>query len=156
MKIKAILILALICLTFSAAAQDKPRKGRFDIETLKKEKSEYLKKELNLTEKEIKEFIPLEAEFTTKKFEIYRNARTKTRDLRRKENKTDADYQKITQTNLEAEQQDAKLQMEYFQKFSKVLPAEKIEKYRSADLKFKEAALKRHEEQHRGRDAKRK
>jgi len=51
MKIKAILILALICLTFSAAAQDKPRKGRFDIETLKKEKSEYLKKELNLTEK---------------------------------------------------------------------------------------------------------
>jgi len=46
--------------------------------------------------------------------------------------------------------------MEYFQKFSKVLPAEKIEKYRSADLKFKEAALKRHEEQHRGRDAKRK
>lgn len=150
MKSKSILIFILLAsLGFSVTvdAQDRPRRP-FDVEALKKEKAEFLKKELNLTAEEEKNFLLLEAEFTQKKFDVYRDARMKTRELRRKKDKTDADYQKITQANLEAEKKEAELQIEYFKKFSKVLPAEKVEKYRAADLKFKEAALKRHREQH--------
>ncbi len=157
MKSKSILLLLLASFVFSmtSQAQDRPRRS-FDVEALKKEKAEFLKKELNLTAEEEKAFLPIEAEFTQKKFEIYRDARVKTRELRRKKDKTDADYQKITQSNLEAERKEADLQIEYFKKFSKVLPAEKVEKYRAADIKFKEAALKRHrEEHHQGRDPRR-
>ncbi|MBB4036236.1 hypothetical protein GGR21_002137 [Dysgonomonas hofstadii] len=151
MKSKNILILTLlISFVFSVTvgAQDKPKRS-FDVEALKKEKAEFLKKELNLTDAEAKAFLPLESELTEKKFEIYRDARIKTRELRRKKDKTDADFQKITQANLEAERKELDLQVEYYKKFNNVLPAEKVEKYRAADIKFKEAALKRHREQHR-------
>ena len=150
MKSKNILILTLlISFVFSVTlnAQDRPKRT-FDVEALKKEKAEFLKKELNLTDAEAKAFLPIESELTEKKFEIYREARAKTRDLRRKKDKTDADFQKITQSNLEAERKELELQEEYYKKFSKVLSAEKVAKYRAADIKFKEAALKRHREQH--------
>lgn len=147
MKFKGILTCILfVCLTFSINAQNK-RNG-FDIAALKKEKAEFLKKELNLTEAETKAFLPLESEFMTKKYEVNRDARRETRALKQKKNKTDADYKRITQLNLESEQKEAQIQMEYYKKFAEVLSAEKIEKYRSVDLKFKEMMLERHKGRH--------
>ncbi|NDV94181.1 hypothetical protein D0T84_04515 [Dysgonomonas sp. 521] len=149
MKIKNILILLLLlCFTFSLAAQDRQRRGRFDIDAFIQKKSEYLKKELNLTDAEAKAFFPLEAEFSKKKFEVNRDARRETRELKKKQNKTDADYKRIVQLDLQSEQKESELQIEYFRKFAAVLPAEKLEKYRAADIKFKEDALKRHREKH--------
>ncbi|MDR0824000.1 MAG: hypothetical protein LBN74_02830 [Prevotella sp.] len=154
MKLKSILVLfLLLCVTYSVDAQNDRSKqnDRFDIEAIKKEKAEYLKKVLNLTDAEKKAFLPLEAEFMAKKFEVNREARRETRELRNKQNKTDADYKRITQLNIESEQREAQLQVEYYKKFADVLSAEKIEKYRTADLKFKEETLKRHREKfHKG------
>lgn len=147
MKFKGVLTFILfVCLTFSINAQNK--RGGFDIAALKKEKAEFLKKELNLTEAEARTFLPLESEFMSKKFEVNRDARRETRALKQKENKTDADYKRITQLNLESEQKEAQIQMEYYKKFAEVLSAEKIEKYRGVDLKFKEMMLQRHKERH--------
>lgn len=145
MKAKNILLLFLVfCFSFSINAQNGKR--GFDIEAIKKEKAEFLKKELDLTDTEVKAFLPLEAEFTQKKFTINRVARKETRELRRKENKTDADYKRITQLNLESEQRATQLQVEYYKKFSQVLSAEKVERYRIADQKFNEKLLKDHQQ----------
>lgn len=150
MKAKSILLVILVfCFSFSANAQGGPRKG-FDLEAIKKEKAEFLKKELNLTDAEIKAFLPLEAEFMQKKFEVNREARKETRELKRKENKTEADYKRITQLNLESEQRSTQLQVEYYKKFSQVLSAEKVERYRSADQRFNEKLVKEHQQRHRG------
>lgn len=149
MKLKSILVLLLLfCFTFSVAAQNRPRQGggRFDIQAFNQKKAEYLKKELNLTDAEAKAFLPLEAEFSMKKYEANREARRETRELKRKKDKTDADYKRIVQLNLESEQRDSQLQIEYYKKFAKVLSAEKLEKYRSVDIRFKEDELKRHRE----------
>ncbi len=150
MKLKIALILTLLlCFTFSINAQDRQRRGDFDFEAMKKEKAEYLTKELNLTDAEAKAFLPLEIEFMAKKYEVNREARKETRELKRKENKTEADYKRITQLNLESEQKESQLQIEYYKKFAEILPAQKIEKYRVADFKFKEELLKRHRTHHR-------
>ncbi|WP_255490552.1 hypothetical protein [Dysgonomonas sp. 511] len=74
MKSKNILLLLLMCLAVSLSAQRRHGPG-FDIEKIRKEKAEFLKKELSLTEEEAKNFLPLEAEFTQKKYEVNRNAR---------------------------------------------------------------------------------
>lgn len=154
MRLKSILILfLLICLTFSVNAQNRHGRGKFDFEALKKEKADFLIKELQLTDAETKAFIPIESEFMTKKYEINRDARRETRMLKRKENKTDADYKRITQLNLESEKKESELQIEYFKKIEKVLPAQKVEKYRSVDLKFKEMILQRYKD--RGGDRRR-
>ncbi|MDR1090144.1 MAG: hypothetical protein LBL79_03635 [Prevotella sp.] len=147
MKLKNILFLPLLfSFVFSVAAQENRKGGGFDIDAFIKKKSEYLKKELNLTDAEAKAFIPLEAEFSKKKFEVNRDARKETRELKKKQNKTDADYKRIVQLDLQSERKESELQIEYFRKFATVLPAEKLEKYRSADIKYKEEALKRHQE----------
>jgi Spy/CpxP family protein refolding chaperone len=149
MKLKNILFLLLLfSFALSAAAQERQKRGRFDVDAFIRKKSEYLKKELNLTDAEAKTFIPLEAEFSKKKFEVNRDARRETRELKNKQSKTDADYQRIVQLDLQSEQKESELQIEYFKKFATVLPAEKLEKYRSADIKYKEEALKRHREKY--------
>lgn len=144
MKLNTILIIFLFGLiSLSINAQNRDRRGGFDIEAIRKEKAEFLKKEMDLTDAEAKVFLPLEAEFVSKKFETNRDARRETKVLKKKENKTEADYKRIVQLNLESEQKEAQLQLEYYKKFSKVLSAQKVEKYRTADMKFKEMMLKR-------------
>ena len=69
----------------------------------------------------------------------------------RKENKTDADYKRITQLNLESEQRSTQLQVEYYKKFSQVLSAEKVERYRVADQKFNEKLVETHQQRRRDR-----
>lgn len=150
MKLKSILLLLIVFVgvSLSIDAQgrpEKPRKGGFDVEAVKKEKEKFLIKEMGLTDEEAKKFLPLEAEYMDKKFQINRDARWKTRELRQKKDKADADFKKITEVNLEANKKESELQIEYFKKFGKILSAEKVEKYRDADLKFKEEMLRRHQ-----------
>ncbi|MDR1505149.1 MAG: hypothetical protein LBT43_22095, partial [Prevotella sp.] len=73
-----------------------------------------------------------------------------TRALNEKSNKTEEDYQRITKLNLESERREAELQIEYYKKFGEVLSAQKIEKYRAVDMKFKEHMLKKIEERRKG------
>ncbi|MFV0418751.1 MAG: hypothetical protein ACK5KT_08490 [Dysgonomonas sp.] len=155
MKLKGILILLLlVCVSFSVDAQDRPDRpkrngGGFDIEAIKKEKGDFLIKEMGLNEAEAKAFLPLEFEFMEKKFEVNRNTRHKIWELKQKKDKTDADFKKINGLNLEAKKKEAELEIEYYDKFAKVISAEKIEKYRIADLKFKEEMLKKHQQNRR-------
>jgi 2,3-bisphosphoglycerate-independent phosphoglycerate mutase len=122
------------------------KRSGFDIETIKKEKAAFLIKELNLTDAESKAFIPLESEFMSRKFEVNRDARRETRVLKEKPNKIEEDYQRIIKLNLESEKREAELQIEYYKKFGEVLSARKVEKYRAADMKFKEYMLQKIEE----------
>lgn len=145
MRLRSILILILVCIALAVSAQDKSRRGGgFNMEVIKKEKAEFLTKEMQLTEAEAKAFLPLEAEYMVKKFEVNRATRHETRLLKQKKEKTEDDYKKITELNLEANKKESEIQIEYFKKFSEVLSAEKVEKYRSADFKFKEEMLKKH------------
>lgn len=155
MKLKGILILVLlVCVSFSVDAQNRPdrpkRNGGFDIEAIKKEKADFLIKEMGLTEAEAKAFLPLEVEFMEKKFEVNREARHKTWELRQKKDKTDADYKKMTDLNLEARKKETELEVKYYKKFGSVISAEKIDKYREADFRFKEKMLEKHQERKRG------
>lgn len=121
----------------------KPKAGGFDVDKIRREKAEFLKKELSLTDAEAKSFLPMEAEFTSKRFQLNRAARQQTRELRKKDNKSDADFKRITEINLDAETKEAALQKQYYEKFATILSAEKIERYRRADIKFMEMLLQR-------------
>lgn len=150
MKSKHIVFfLLLFTFSFQVNAQQNSGKG-FDIEALKKEKAEFLTREMELTPAEASSFLPVEAEFTQKKFEVNRDVRRQTRELKRKKDKTDADYKRITDLNLQLEQKESELQIEYYQKFDKILSPQKIVRYRNADLKFKEMKLKEHRRKHHG------
>ena len=61
-----------------------------------------------------------------------------------KDARTDADYQKVIDLGLEAKIKEAALQKEYYQKFGKVLSAEKVLKYHRAEKKFMQRAVRHH------------
>lgn len=71
-----------------------------------------------------------------KKFEVGRECRKLSKEIRHKENPTDADYNKVIDECLDVEIKEAQLEKEYFERFKKILSPEKVYKYRNAEYKF--------------------
>jgi len=119
-----------------SAQQGENNRKKFDIEKFKKEKAEFLSKEIGLTDMEAKAFIPLVNELVDKKFQLNKSIRGEIKPLRSKKGKTEADYKKLIEASYELRIKELELDKEYYIKFQKVLSAEKIYKYQKAETKF--------------------
>jgi len=108
----------------------------FDVDDFKKKKAEYIVKEVGLTDTEAKAFIPLSNELLDKRFELNHNIRSKNRQIREKDKKSDSDYTHMIETSFDLREKELELEKEYYQKFKKVLSPEKIYKYQKAESKF--------------------
>lgn len=126
-------ILLSIFSFFPVAAQQQGGRGNFDIEAFKKKKNEFIIKKADLTEAEAKAFIPIANELMDKRFELNRNLRKDSRELRQKDKATNADYERILDASSAIKVKEAQLEQEYLQKFKKVLSAEKIYRYKQAE-----------------------
>ncbi len=115
-----------------------PKEMKEKIQTMR---SEFLKKELKLTDVEFKAFIPLYNEYADKKFELGSKAREVGHKLRDKENRTEENLWKVIDSDLDNQIKEAQLQKEYFYKFKVVLPAEKLINLKRAEIKFMEEAV---------------
>lgn len=140
MKVKNLLTLLFILLSSSYSFA---QKSKFDIDAFKQKKADYIVTVVGMTETEASLFIPLSNELLDKKFEINREARLNRRNLRKKENKTDADYNLVIESNAEAKLKEAQLEKEYLLKFKKILSSEKIYKYQQAEADFMKDILEK-------------
>lgn len=138
MQNKNILLLVVLSLFsyFPLSAQENSSRGNFDIEAFKKKKAEFIIEKADLTEAEAKAFIPLTNELMDKRFELNRVIRKESRELRKKDKKTSADYERLLDASSAAKIKEAQLEQEYLQKFKKVLSAEKIYKYKQAEAEY--------------------
>lgn len=150
-----LLICSLFVCSFALNAQEKKNSSSdFDLAKFKKERAAYFTKELNLTDSEAKAFIPLLDEFMAKKYSINKDYRRQIKEIRRKTTKvTDVEYTNSTDAFLDAKIKEAELQKEYYKRFMKILPAEKIYKLQFVEVDFMKQALERHRQgkHHRGR-----
>lgn len=103
---------------------------------------------MDLTPKEQADFLPLMQEYMTARFEASREARNAARALRRKENKTSADYQKVIDQILTQKEKETSLQKEYYKKFEQVLSPEKVLKYHDSEVKFMRDVVVNHRSMH--------
>lgn len=148
MKNIFLLLVLVLGISSSVYSQDDKDKKSFDLSDFKKNRALFLKKELNLTDAEAKAFIPLTEELMDKKFELNRKVWDESRDLYKKRDKTDADYEKLIDNWLDIQLKEAQLQKEYYTKFKKVLPPEKVYKYRKAEMKFNRDELGKYQHSH--------
>lgn len=154
MKKNLILIFTLfsICL-FSMQAQNQNRNRennqhkKFDKESFIKDRADFFTKELNLTSEEARNFIPMLNEFMEKKFEINRDARKARMKIR--ESKTDATYKAASDAFLDAKIKEAQLQKEYYLKFEKVLPIQKVFKLSRVETNFMQKVIQEHRQGHK-------
>ncbi|GAB6012859.1 hypothetical protein [Viscerimonas tarda] len=133
MKTKIISLLLFLVIGISGTYGQENK--RFNLEEFKKNRIEFLKKELKLTNDEAKTFFPLSDELMRKKYELNKSLMEKNRNLKNKTNITDAEYEEIVREMLEVRIKEAKLEKEYYEKFKIVLSPEKIYKYQMAELK---------------------
>lgn len=114
---KKLLIFGFLILGFGAYSQND--EGR--VEGMKRE---FLTKELQLTSAESEAFFPLYQEYSQKKREARKSYRTEN---------SEGSIDKL----IDKEQELVDLKKQYFDKFSKILPAKKVVQLIEAEKKFK-------------------
>lgn len=125
-----------VLLSFEATAQEKREQRHFDREAFEARRNAFITAEIGLTPEEAAKFIPLCNELRQKKFEVGRECRKLSKEIRRMENPADADYRKVIDECLEVDLKEAQLEKEYYERFKKILSPEKLYKYRNAEYKF--------------------
>lgn len=127
--------LSVVC-SLSAYAQGGKQHRNFDREAFQAKRNAFITAEVGLTPDEAAAFIPLCNELQEKMFEVGRNCRKLSKDLKHNENVTDADYMKVIDECVAVRIKEAQLEKEYYEKFKKILSPKKLYKYRRAEFKF--------------------
>lgn len=99
-----------VLLSFNATAQEKKEQRHFDREAFEARRNAFITAEVGLTPEEAAQFIPLCNELRQKKFEVGRECRKLSKEIRHKENPTDADYNKVIDECLDVEIKEAQLE----------------------------------------------
>lgn len=136
MKIKITLIFLFLSFGLFYGYGQNSAKKKFDVDEFKRQRREFIVKEVGLTKAEADKFFPLSDELLDKKYELNRAIRTEARGLREKGNGTQAEYEVLVDNILDMHIKETELEKEYYQKFKKVLSAEKLYKYHRAEKQF--------------------
>lgn len=136
---KSLILTAFLLLTVSVIALAQPPRGQVR-EKMKALRIATFTEVLDLNAKEAQAFWPLYNEMEDKMKAIAKGMRPDERpnwsDL------SDAEIEKLARARFKAERQRLDLEEEYFEKFKKVLPMQKVARIPQAERQFKMAVLK--------------
>ncbi len=131
-----------VVMTISASAQNGRQHPNFDKEVYYAKRNAFITAEVGLTPQEAAEFIPLCNELQEKLFQVGRECRKLTRELKQDKEGTDADYLKAIDECVNVNMKQAQLEKEYYEKFKKILSPKKLYKYRRAEGMFAREYMK--------------
>lgn len=136
------LIASFVCCFGLFAQEQSGEKRKFDKEAYQAKRNAYITAEIGLTADEAVDFIPLDNEFKQKMFEAGKECRKLGREGRSKQALSDDAYLKLIDCHLDTRLKEAQIEKEYFEKFKKILSAEKLYRYLNADSKFMREFMK--------------
>ncbi len=112
------------------------------MEELKQYKQEFLIKEVELTEKQQKEFLPLYNQMQAEMFQVNKEAREAAAKVSKLDNPTDADYEAAYQQLLSVRQREAQIEKSYHERFAKILSKKQLFLLQRAEGRFSRHVLK--------------
>ena len=121
-------LLITLYISISLQAQDKKKPG-FTKEEFRARQEAYLTQKAEITQEEATKFFPIYFELQDRKKTV--NDKT-----------TDAEYEQIIEGIVKARIEADKLDLEYLQRFKKILSPKKIYKLQRAEIKFHRDILK--------------
>ncbi|MDE5997761.1 MAG: hypothetical protein K2G77_06085 [Muribaculaceae bacterium] len=143
------LILAILTIPY-IAAQDKDKAKM--MEELQQFRIDYLAKEMQLSDKEKSEFVPLYKEYDNERKKAGAEAWKFERELKKKNNASEADYKKLSELQQKARANDNEIVKKYDAKFESFLSAKQIYTMHQGEEKFfekmKEMRKKHHDGKH--------
>lgn len=132
---------ALLCLVITTTnAQQKNQKP--DMEKMKADKVAYISTQLNLSVDEAQKFWPVYNEFEKKNDELFEAERSINRELKTgKTALSDSELTKKLDRMMEIQKEKTAIQSEYYEKFKKILPIQKVAKLYEAERGFRKQLL---------------
>lgn len=145
-----ILTLALLLVAFVAGASHFPADDASDadrakwMEEMQQHQNNFIAKELDLSDKQKADFLPLYNKMRAEIFNASRAARAKAKEVRKKgDAATDADYEAATQVYLDSRAKESQILESYYKKFRHILSRKQLFKLDTAERKF-DSMLMRH------------
>ena len=123
---KILFVLFATLFSFNGFVWGENQKRSFDKETYLAKRSAFITAEMGLTPEEATAFIPLCNELHEKMYEVGRKCRKLSRELKRNENASDAEYLRAIDEAIEVDLKVAELEREYYKKFKAILPPKKL------------------------------
>ena len=111
-------------------------------EDFRNRQKEYFTNQAKLTEDEAKQFFKLYYELQDKKSEMNRSVWQKLRKAKTEE-LSDEEYNMLSEEIIRTRIQSGELDMAYFKRYEKILPAKKIYLLQKAEMSFHREMLKR-------------
>ena len=134
---------------YPAMPDDKSDRARW-MQEMQQHQNDFLAKELNLTDKQRADFIPVYNKMRAELFEAAQASRKKAKEVKDKgEAATDADYEAATKAYLDYRAKEADIVKSYYRNFSHILSKRQLYKLDSTERKFDRMLMK-----HRGNDSK--
>ena len=139
--IRYLLVSLVVCFAgvFAMSADKKDGKSHKQMfKEIQEFKMNFLAQEMDLSAEQKEKFFQLYDEMTHKRMACMRTARKLEKELKGKENPTEADYQAVTEAMAKAKAEDAKIEEAYFQKFPTFLSQKQIFKMKEAEDAFRQ------------------
>lgn len=133
-------LLIISCISISIQAQDRKKSG-FTKEEFRARQEAYLMQKAEITQEEAAKFFPVYFELQDRKKAVNDKAWEQAR--KGKDPKTsDAEYEQIIEGIVKERIEADKLDLEYLQRFKKILSPKKIYKLQRAEIRFHRDILK--------------
>ncbi|MDE6340860.1 MAG: hypothetical protein K2K93_00950 [Muribaculaceae bacterium] len=137
MKRYITLLLSFLFVIAAAEAQNSSQTDKKKMmEDLEKFKIDFITKEMNLSEKEKAEFIPIYKEYSQERRKAGAEAWKLERELQKKKDASPEDYKRLADLQRKAREKDNTITTQYDAKFEKILNAKQIYLMHKAEEKF--------------------
>lgn len=150
---KILLTLLLTILSFPAAVAQEKDKAKM-MEELQQFKIDFLAKEMQLSEKQKAEFIPLYKEYDKERRQAGSEAWKYERELKKKKDASEAEYKRLAELQQRAREKDNEIQKKFDTRLESFLTAKQIYTMHQGEDKFfekmKEMRKKHREDNHHG------
>lgn len=143
-----LLLVSILAIPFAEAQGNKDHAKM--MEELQQFKIDYLSKEMQLSEKEKSEFIPLYQEYDKERRQAGAEAWKYERELKKKSNPSEADYKKLSELQQKAREKDNEIVKNFDTKLESILSAKQIYTMHQAEGKFFEKIKEMRKKKHKG------
>lgn len=146
-NINIIIVLTLIfSSSFCLIAQQDNRNPKHQkwFKEFRNYKRDFLIKEVDLTKNQQEEFFPLYNSMEKEIFQINKEVREMEKKVSSSSNVSDTEYEKTAEAMSEVKAQEAKIESEYFEKFSKILSKKQLFLLKRAENRFTRDMLNHH------------
>lgn len=128
------ILIALLAITATLSAQGNSR-SKFSTD-MYQAKHEMIIEEMGLTQTQASQFLPIYEQMEREIYQVNRNARVLAREVEKKKNPTDRDYEAAASALSSTRMREGEIEAKYFDKFSKILTKKQLFLLKQAEVKF--------------------